>query len=78
MAKLDPKGYETLLKEDLSCFHCEKSMKNIPVLKEHLKQEWDSQVARYKNKAERKRKLEAKKDEEGSLEDDSSKKQKSS
>ncbi|KAK1232970.1 aprataxin-like protein [Marasmius sp. AFHP31] len=77
MAKLDAKRYEALLKEDLTCFHCDKSMKNIPTLKEHLQQEWNSQAARHKAKDERKRKLEAKKDEESS-EDGSNKKQKSS
>ncbi|KAL0579953.1 aprataxin-like protein [Marasmius crinis-equi] len=75
MATLDAKKYEALLKEDLSCFHCGKTMKNIPTLKEHLQQEWDAQAAQQKAKEERKRKLEEKKD---GNKDGSNKRQKSS
>ncbi|KAG7092306.1 hypothetical protein E1B28_008668 [Marasmius oreades] len=57
MAKLDEKTYEKLLKEDLSCLHCGKSMKNIPTLKEHLQQEWESDVARHRAQQDRKRRL---------------------
>lgn len=56
MAKLDPKPFALLLKEDLSCWRCGSEMKNIPKLKEHLQEEWD----RDKAKHERKRKLEQK------------------
>ncbi|KAF5380874.1 hypothetical protein D9615_003902 [Tricholomella constricta] len=60
MAKLDPKPYEALLKEDLSCFHCDTRVKNMPTLKAHLQEEWDKQAAREKAKLERKRKFEEK------------------
>jgi aprataxin len=35
-------------------------MKNIPVLKTHLQEEWDKEASRAKAKAERKRKLQEK------------------
>ncbi|KAG6854329.1 hypothetical protein C0991_008224 [Blastosporella zonata] len=60
MAKLEPKPYEALLKEDLACFYCGSSMKNIPALKAHLEEELDKLATREKNKAERKRKFEEK------------------
>ncbi|KAG5727674.1 Transcription factor [Termitomyces sp. T112] len=59
-AKLDPKHYEALLKEDLVCFHCGSSMKNIPTLKAHLDEEWDRIASREKGKLDRKRKFEEK------------------
>ncbi|KAG6818167.1 hypothetical protein H0H87_000072 [Tephrocybe sp. NHM501043] len=58
MAKLDFKQYEALLKEDLACFHCGSSMKNMPALKAHLEEEWDKLASREKGKLERKRKFE--------------------
>jgi len=61
MVKLDPKKhYEPMLKEDLSCWRCNTSMKNIPTLKAHLQEEFDSLAKREKAKIERKRKLEEK------------------
>jgi len=38
---LKPSKYEPILKEPLICFHCHSEMKNIPVLKKHLEEEWD-------------------------------------
>jgi aprataxin len=61
MAKLDAKHYEPMLKEDMCCWRCNASMKNIPNLKAHLQEEWDTQAKREKAKIERKRKLEEKK-----------------
>ncbi|KAK7043624.1 aprataxin-like protein [Paramarasmius palmivorus] len=61
MAKLDEKKYESLLKEGLTCFHCDKEMKNIPTLKEHLQSEWDAQASKAKAREERKRKAEERK-----------------
>ncbi|KAJ7156030.1 hypothetical protein C8R43DRAFT_1087390 [Mycena crocata] len=60
MAKLDIKHYESMLKEDLSCWRCNASMKNIPALKQHLQEEWDNEAKREKAKLERKRKMEQK------------------
>lgn len=60
MAELNPKTYEALLKEDLSCWHCSVSMKNMPKLKEHLQEEWDKLATREKAKLDRKEKLDAK------------------
>jgi aprataxin len=45
---LNEKEYEPLLKEDLNCFVCEKSFKNIPKLKEHLQEEWDKKAKKAK------------------------------
>ncbi|KAJ7109319.1 HIT-like domain-containing protein [Mycena epipterygia] len=58
MAKLDTKHYEPMLKEDLACWRCNASMKNIPTLKAHLKEEWDTEAKREKAKIERRRKME--------------------
>ena len=55
MARLDVKSHEALLKADLECWKCKKTMKNIPVLKQHLQEEWDKVIAREKSKR-RKRK----------------------
>ncbi|KAJ7273655.1 HIT-like domain-containing protein [Mycena haematopus] len=60
MAKLDTKHYESMLKEDLSCWRCDASIKNMPALKAHLQEEWDAQAKRAKAKIERGRKLEEK------------------
>ncbi|KAF7363389.1 HIT-like protein [Mycena sanguinolenta] len=60
MVKLDTKQYESMLKEDLSCWRCNASMKNIPSLNAHLQEEWDTQAKREKAKIERKRKAEEK------------------
>ncbi|KAJ7632564.1 HIT-like domain-containing protein [Roridomyces roridus] len=50
MIKLDEKQYEPILKEDLVCWRCHKSMKNIPTLKAHLQEEWETQARREKAK----------------------------
>lgn len=60
MARLDPKRFEPILKEDLSCWRCNTSMKNIPTLKIHLQEEWDSEMKREKARIERQRKMEGK------------------
>jgi len=60
MAKLDPKQYEPILKQDMSCWHCGTPFKNIPKLKAHLQEEWDSQAKQEKAKLDRKRLLEEK------------------
>lgn len=49
MSQLRKKGYEPLLKEDLTCWKCERAVKNMPTLKEHLQEEWDNE--RRKEKA---------------------------
>ncbi|KAJ7685130.1 HIT-like domain-containing protein [Mycena polygramma] len=60
MARLDPKRFEPILKEDLSCWRCNGTMKNIPTLKTHLQEEWDTEMRREKAKIERQRKMEEK------------------
>ncbi|KAF8959029.1 hypothetical protein BDZ97DRAFT_1839470 [Flammula alnicola] len=40
--QLKPSNYEPILKESLSCFHCDTEMKNMPSLKTHLQEEWDN------------------------------------
>ena len=56
---LRPTNYEPILKEPLACFHCHAEMKNIPILKKHLKEEWDKLERRGRESAARKRKAEA-------------------
>ncbi|KAF7294986.1 HIT domain-containing protein [Mycena indigotica] len=56
MAKLNAKEYEPLLKEDLVCWRCDTTMKNMPTLKMHLQEEWDKVVKREKAKLEKKQK----------------------
>lgn len=58
MTRLEPKLYEALLKEDISCFHCGSTMKNLPALKSHLQDEWEMISAREKAKIKKKRKME--------------------
>ena len=50
MARLDVKPHEALLKGDLECWTCRKTMKNIPTLKQHLQEEFDKVAAREKSK----------------------------
>jgi aprataxin len=63
-AALKEKDYEPMLKEDLSCFHCERMFKNIPTLKAHLQEEFDKLAKKAKDSSamrdalERKRKRE--------------------
>ena len=56
---LKPTKYEPILKEPLVCFHCNAEMKNIPLLKKHLEEEWDRLEQRGREGAGRKRKAEA-------------------
>ena len=58
MSKLEAKTYERILKEDLVCWHCGSRMKNMPILKTHLQEEWDKQAKQGKAKMGCKRKLE--------------------
>jgi len=58
-----PAKYEPILKEPLACFHCNVEMKNIPLLKKHLEEEWHKLERRGTESAARKRKLEASKSE---------------
>ncbi|KAL0946965.1 hypothetical protein HGRIS_013118 [Hohenbuehelia grisea] len=62
MAALKKSQYEPILKEDLTCWRCEGTFKNMPALKTHLQEEFDKLTSREKAKAERKRKLEQKSD----------------
>ncbi|KAF4608416.1 GTPase activating protein [Pleurotus pulmonarius] len=57
MAKLDKHKYEALLKEDLSCWRCGLSQKNMPTLKAHLQTEFDELTKKEKAKQARKRKF---------------------
>ncbi len=60
MAKLDKHKYESLLKEDISCWRCGLSQKNMPTLKAHLQTEFDELTKKEKAKQARKRKFEEK------------------
>ena len=42
ISALKTSDYEPLLKEDLSCHHCDRAFKNMPQLKGHLQEEWDA------------------------------------
>jgi len=48
--------YEPLLKDDLSCWKCDRSFPNMPKLKSHLQEEFDKLSDQEKAKEERKRK----------------------
>ena len=58
MAKLEPKAHEKLLNESLACWRCNLETKNMPTLKTHLQEEWDSLAKKEKARLERTRKLE--------------------
>jgi aprataxin len=60
MSKLEVKTCEQILKEDLACWHCGSGMKNIPILKAHLQEEWDKRAKQERAKMDRKKKLEEK------------------
>jgi len=55
--ELKPSNFEPLLKEDLACFRCRAEMKNMPILKSHLQEEWDKLERRAKQIQSRKRKF---------------------
>ncbi|KAF8636729.1 hypothetical protein AX17_003532 [Amanita inopinata Kibby_2008] len=42
--------YEKLLKEPLSCFRCNKMIKNMPTLRQHLQEEWETLAEQEKSK----------------------------
>ncbi|KAF9457176.1 HIT-like domain-containing protein [Collybia nuda] len=44
VSKLEAKAYEAILKEDLVCWSCNTTMKNMPTLKAHLQGEWNRQA----------------------------------
>lgn len=44
MTKLDEATYEKKLKEPLQCFHCGDEFKNMPTLKDHLRQHFDAVI----------------------------------
>lgn len=56
MSQLKKSEYEPLLKETLCCWKCERDMKNMPLLKAHLQEEWDKEARKEKAKLARKRK----------------------
>lgn len=55
-SQLKKSDYEHLLKESLSCWKCERDMKNMPQLKAHLQEEWDEEARKEKARLARKRK----------------------
>ncbi|KAF9532911.1 hypothetical protein CPB83DRAFT_806534 [Crepidotus variabilis] len=57
---LKPSNYEPVLKEALVCFHCNREIKNVPTLKDHLQEEWDKLQDRAKKAAARSAKLKRK------------------
>jgi len=58
MSELKKSQYELLLKDDLVCWRCGQVLKNMPMLKTHLQEEWDKEANAEKAKFERKRKRE--------------------
>ncbi|KAG8217751.1 hypothetical protein J3R82DRAFT_5912 [Butyriboletus roseoflavus] len=54
--RLKKSDYENLLKESLYCWKCERDMKNMPLLKAHLQEEWDDEAGKEKARLARKRK----------------------
>ncbi|KAI0721055.1 hypothetical protein C8T65DRAFT_735544 [Cerioporus squamosus] len=50
---IDRKEYEKLLKEDMTCPHCDKAIKTIPKMKDHLRSAWNDRVKEENNKAAR-------------------------
>lgn len=56
MSQLKKGDYEDLLKEGLCCWKCERDMKNMPMLKAHLQEEWDEEARKEKARLARKRK----------------------
>jgi hypothetical protein len=69
-AALKAKDYEPMLKEDLSCFHCERMFKNIPMLKAHLQEEFDQLAKKAKDSAAMRAALERKRKREDVAESD--------
>ena len=65
---LNSKDYEPLLRESLQCWRCEEMIKNIPSLKDHLKEHFEKDLEKAKKRQERsvdsKRKRESAGDEE--------------
>ena len=55
MSALKRPEYEPLLKDGLVCFRCDRGMKNMPVLKTHLQEEWDKLSERAKAKSNQKK-----------------------
>lgn len=55
MSELSVSRYEPLLKEDLKCWRCYVSQKNIPTLKAHLQEEWDKEKRKATTQKKRKR-----------------------
>ncbi|KAJ8598010.1 HIT-like protein [Rhizopogon salebrosus TDB-379] len=56
ISQLKTSEYEPLLKDNLSCWKCDRSFSNMPKLKSHLQEEFDNLAEKEKAKAERKRK----------------------
>ncbi|KAG2054767.1 HIT-like protein [Suillus hirtellus] len=55
-SQLKKSEYEPLLKEDLSCWKCDRNLSNMPKLKSHLQEEFDKLFDQEKAKVERERK----------------------
>jgi C2HE / C2H2 / C2HC zinc-binding finger len=55
MARLAPEVYEPRLKEALVCFRCGETARNMPALKKHLQDEFDTLRERQAGKLKRKR-----------------------
>ncbi|KAG2367452.1 HIT-like domain-containing protein [Suillus spraguei] len=56
ISQLKKSKYDPLLKEDLSCWKCDRNLSNMPKLKLHLQEEFDKLSDQEKAKAKRKRK----------------------
>jgi aprataxin len=55
MSALPVVRYEPLLKEELKCWRCHATLKNIPSLKAHLQEEWGKEKRKATTQKKRKR-----------------------
>lgn len=53
MSAMKKGEYEMLLKQDLTCHHCDRGFKTMPLLKGHLQEEWEAMRERGARKRRR-------------------------
>jgi len=52
-SQLNSKDYDPILKEALQCWRCDEVLKTVPVLKDHLKDHFEADIAKAKKKQDR-------------------------
>lgn len=57
MSKLRKEPFERLLKDDMYCWRCERTLKNMPEVKKHMEEEHSQEIERYKKAAANKVKV---------------------